>query len=220
MRSPIGRDEEGQLAPVEALLREAAAFEPAEPVPGLLTAGGIAQLLAEETAGRRRTVRARVAVFAATLTGAAACSASLVLALNQPIHRIAARPIAPVQVTERAPTVNVKHTVEASAPAEAPRRTLRRPVRRLRLARCRQPSPTITPPVAPVWTDATVERQVTGVLAQAWLVQPDEEGGLQLTPTLVDLSVEAAQAACELNPEPTPLVAPTPETNSEENEAR
>jgi hypothetical protein len=223
MRPPVGPKEDEQLAPIEALLREAAEFEAEAPPPGLLTAGGIALLLAEETAKRRRAVRSQVAAFAALLTGAAACSASLVLALNQPSRRAQTTVPRPDRITAPAPAVRVAEKLPDPAPAVASPAGLRRPVarrqarsRRVRYAR--KPSAPSAPPAAPVWTETTVEHQVTGVLARAWLVQPDEEGGLQLTPALVDLTLDPA--ACELTPEPAAEAPASPELNVEENEAR
>lgn len=232
MKPPVEPNDE-QLAAIEALLREAAEFEAEAPAPGLLTAGGIALLLAEETAKRRRAVRSQVAAFAALLTGAAACSASLVLALNQPSRRVQSTVSVPDGITAPAPAVRVAEqrpgpSTAVASPAVSLRTVSRRKARshRVRYAR-RHPRPA-APPSAPVWTESTVERQVTGVLARAWLVQPDEAGGLQLTPALLDLSLDPAAAACELTTDPaaetpaSPELKPDsqPELKMEENEAR
>lgn len=227
MRPPVGPNDDEQFASIEALLRDAAEFEAPEPVPGLLTAGGIALLLTEDAARRRRTVRARVALFAGVLTGAAACSASLVLALNQPKVQVEAHPVPTVQVAQQVSTAESSTRPVAETPAASSRRPVLL-IRRSRKVRHRRSQPrSPVQPATSVWTEETVERRVTGILAQAWLVQPDGEGGVELTPALVDLTLEPA-VACEVTPEPSQepaAEAPAPpelkpELNLEENEAR
>lgn len=225
MRPPIGSNEGDQLAPVEMLLREAAAYEVEEPAPALLTASGVALLLAEETGKRRRTARAQVLALGALLTGAAACSASLVLALNQPATRVSSPPVPAVQIAKQSPAVEFREVAQASTPrVSLPSEishSMRVPRRRSALAVPRRapqhaPPTPVAPPPVPVWTEETVEREVTGVLAQAWLIEPNEEGGVELTPALVDLSLDPAAPACEPAGEPE-VVSEVPR---EDNEAR
>lgn len=220
MKPPVGPNDDEQFASIEALLREAAEFEAPEPVPGSLMAGGIALLLTEDAARRRRTARARVAMFAGVLTGAAACSASLVLALNQPKMPVQSHATSTVQVAQQVSTAESATSPVAETAAASPRRPVLL-IRRSRKVRHRRSQPRLpVQPAAPVWTEETVERRVTGILAQAWLVQPDGEGGVELTPTLVDLPLEEAAAACEPMTQPAPeAIAPT-EVQLEENEAR
>jgi hypothetical protein len=187
---------------VEHLLRGAAGWAPDEPEPGFLTAGGVALLLAEDVARRRRrTVRARVATFAGFFAGAAACSATLVMALTGPLappRSAGGPPTKPVQVAQT-PGAEAEVTApETSGQAEqvspVPVRA-RRPLRVRRHGK-RVRRPARTEPAVPVWTDETVERQVAGVIAQAWLVEPQEDGGYQLTPALVNLPVDPAAVSC------------------------
>lgn len=217
MRPPDDVTEDDLFGPVEALLRGAAEFEPDEPAPGLLTAGGVALLLASDAARRRRTIQARVATIAAAITGAAACSASLVLALNQPrpVVRAAQTPQAQVALQPAAPRP-APPVVTVSAPAAPRRRT--QMVALVRHSPRSRPRRRPETPAPPVWTDETVEQQVTGVLAQAWLVQPREDGSFEVTPAVVDVPLTAA-AACELETE-TPSAASAAELNVEDKEAR
>lgn len=225
MRPPVGSNEDEQLTAMEGLLRGAAEFEPDEPAPGLLTAGGIALLLADDAARRRRTVRARVAAFAGVFAGTAACSASLVMALNQPAQRVQVPAPAPVQVSQRQPAAKMQETEPRVTWAVTPKRRVvaSRSGRRVHPQRSR---PELAVPTPPVWTEETVEHQVTGVLAEAWLVQAHEDGSFEVTPALVDLPLSGV-AACEPEPDAAP---PAPEatasepdaiqSNLEDNEAR
>jgi len=224
MRPPVGLNDEEQLAPIEGLLRSVAEFEPDEPAPGLLTAGGVALLLAEDAASRRRTVRARMTAFAGALTGMAACSASLVMALNQPVPRVQTTRPVPVQVSQRVTATEPAEAEVAVSPPAAPKGRVSRGklTRRVRHRRpiARRPEA----PAPPVWTEETVERQVTGVLAQAWLVQPQEDGSFEVTPTLVDVSLPPGPAACDPDGDASSAApateAPAADLNLEDNEAR
>ena len=209
MNHPEQSGDERLLA-VEHLLEGAAGWEADEPEPGFLSAGGVALLLADDAARRqRRTVRTRMAAFAGFFAGAAACSATLVMALTRPVAPPAgagtplvqqAPAVEPSATTAVEPTHGPVQLVAATKPER--RHRVRRAHRRLR-------------PAAPIWTNETVEREVVGVLAAAWVVEPQEDGAYQLTPALLDLPVdpaaivsclpvEAVPAPAEANPKPTP----------------
>jgi len=219
MRPPDDVTEEDLFGPVEALLRGAAEFEPDEPAPGLLTAGGVALLLASDAARRRRTIQARVATIAGVLTAAAACSASLVLALNQP-RPVAQAPQAPSSpISQQAPAPRpAQQVVTASAPVAPQHRA--QTVAFIRHSPRPRPRQRPETPAPPVWTDETVEQQVTGVLAQAWLVQPHEDGSFEVTPTVVDVPLPAGAAACEPAIDPADAPPAPDDLNLKDNEAR
>ena len=208
MNHPEQSGDERRLA-VEHLLEGAAGWEADEPEPGFLSAGGVALLLADDAAKRRRrTVRTRMVAFAGFFAGAAACSATLVMALSRPVAPPAGAGTPLLQQTQlEAPATT------AVKPARGPVQFVAavKPERRHRVRR----APRRMRPAAPIWTNETVEREGVGVLAAAWVVEPQEDGAYQLTPALLDLPVdpaaivsclpvEAVPAPAEANPNPTP----------------
>jgi hypothetical protein len=160
-------------------------------------------LLAEDAQRRRRrTVRARMAALTGVMAGAAACSASLVMALTHSSR--AGQDVATAGVTSApapqekklvsATVTDTPPKVEATAP-ERPRRTVRR--RRSR-GRVRTARPTT--PAVDVWTEQTVEYRMEGLLANAWIVEPQADGALQLAPAIIDLPVDALPTADACGP--------------------
>jgi hypothetical protein len=210
---------------VERLLLAAAEYEPETPPPGFLSSGGVLTLLAEDAQRRRtRTVRARVAALTGMMAGAAACSASLVMALTQaqrPDRSTAPAGAAAVPaplLTKVASAAPERAAAKATPPPSSrPRRTMRR--RRPRRQPVAAPEAAPTPAV---WTEQTVEHQVSGLLADAWIVEPQPDGALELIPVIVDLPTgpSAPVDACglvdaEAPPEP-PAERDAPATPAEE----
>jgi hypothetical protein len=184
-------------SPVERLLRAAAEYEPELTEPSILSAAGIALLLAKDANRRsRRTVRARMSTFAGVLAGAAACSASLVMAWGPSQPDEPARH--PVQSIVAGPPANLKPATLVVAEVEAePKRT--KPARKVAVRRQRRTVVAgVKPAAVPVWTEETVEHQFAGVLTEGWIVQPNEDGSVTLSPAILD--VMPGPSACEPPP--------------------
>lgn len=62
-----------------------------------------------------------------------------------------------------------------------------------------RPAPPPPAPAVPVWTEETVQHQVTGLLADAWVVHQSEDGTLVLAPAVLDVPLETTQSVltCE-----------------------
>lgn len=198
--------DEHALSPVERLLLAVAEFEPEAPAPGLLSSGGVLMLLAEDAQRRRRrTVRARMAAFTGLMAGTAVCSASLVLALTQSSRPgqgagTASAP-APKEMRETKEKVVASAAIseappqaKASAPGR-PRRTVRRRRTRGQAWAAKREATS-----AAVWTEQTVEHRMTGLLADAWIVEPQADGSLQLQPAIIDLPTDRLPAADACGP--------------------
>jgi len=176
-------------SPVERLLQAAAEFDPGTPAPGLLSSGGILMLLAEDAQRRRRrTVRARLASLTGLMVGSAACSASLVMALTQSPHPVRTGTTGSVVTLPEPPKKQIASAGLPEAPATAVVAAPERKRRTVRRRRTRRPRPEAAPEA--IWTEQTVEHRTTGLLADAWVLQPQADGSVELTPAIIDLPAE------------------------------
>lgn len=191
-------------ARIEALLHEAAAFEPARSAPDDLVSRAM-----ERCARQRRRNRRQAGVIGGFAIG----FASLLLVLGRVTSStpsLTPEPPRPGVSTTALPDPRPERTGDAQTPltrvAEAPPEPRQRQVRRKRARRPqfahrrplrRERLPRAVPEAArPLWTTEVVRREAEAVLTPAWLAQRDEEKGEWLvTPGVLEIPTGASACA-------------------------
>jgi hypothetical protein len=207
---------DGQMRRMEALLRDAAEWEPGTEAP----TGFVTRALARES--RRNEPRPRAASFLGLALGGATATAALagsIWAVSLPVAH-APRIVAVVPKQQATAEVRTSRPpAQVKAPAELPK-TGRSTRRRARAVRIRRPKPGVqlaahTPPPlveAPIpeaqWATEVVETPVSGVVAPAFVFQPDPyTGGVLVQPGVIDIRTTAACSPDERDA-PSPVEAP------------
>jgi len=218
---PLDADIEGaQVRAAEALLRQAADFEPDTPAPANLVHRALAAAQEREAEWERAArPHRKVALFSSLFAGTGAAWATIALAIN--MGQPAGVPRGALKSHK-----TVARVEQSELPVERPRatgRTLKtggdreavvvassgRSGRKLRALQRRPQAP------SKHWTVETVTQTVALVTADGWVVERDEEtGALVATPGVADLVVQAdalqeMMTSGEITPAPAPVETPS-----------
>lgn len=218
--------EDAGLRPVEALLREAAGFEPDEPAPANLAYNALSAAVEREAERERRSrPQRKAALFSGLLAGAGAAWGTIALAIS--VAQPASGPVRSTAV-EPAPE-KARLLAHSGVPTAAPQRVVageaarvrpsRRRSRRLRSAGSRRRQRPAPPQAPSHWKVETIHQTVALVAARGWVVEEDQEtGALVATPGVASLIVdpsqlvqmEEAEVADEPVETPSPRAEPEP----------